>query len=360
MEDWCVRHSHVKQKEPGVLDPLGGKAKNPPVTNSTMVKKIRAKKGNKTSPKKAGVRKVQMSGPMSDPRVRAWDQLLRDPCAAPLAPPCYAGVDSGYLVRTVDFFQPTYTGTGFTVGPSTVDAIVQFTPYNYSGSTGVVASTAPAGGSLTPLVASGFATNFINSATVARYRAVAMCVKWIPTGTYANRAGLVASGYTPGMVVSTGAFSGNIGTITAEVQRQAPNGTEIHEVRWLPTAVDENFTSITAAANSGAGSVLFALRGVDGVNSSTTTGNASGFFQITTAWEWLPTGTTGLSVSPTPPLPYTSQQVLGTIRDMGAYLFHGIREAAGLMRDARAGVQLLTGGVGMIQRRGASIPLIRY
>lgn len=319
-----------------------------------------AKKGARTAPRKSRVRKVQMLGPMSDPRVRAWDLLLRDPCAAPLAPPCYTGVDSGYLVRTVDFFQPAYTGAGLTVGPSTVDAIVQVTPFNYSGTTGVVACASTAGGALSPLVAQGFASNFINSSTVARYRAVAMCAKWIPTGAYSSRAGLVASGYTPGMVIAPGAFSGNIGTITAEAQRQAPNGTEMHEVRWLPTAVDENFTNTAAASNSGAGSVLFALRGVDGTNTSTTAGVANGFLQLTTVWEWVPSSITGLSVSPTPPLPYTMQQVLGTIKDLGSYIFHGVRETTGVMRDVRAGVQLLTGGVGAIERRGASIPLIRY
>lgn len=312
----------------------------------------------KPSPRKPRTKVAAMYGVMADPRVRAWDQLLRDPCAAPLAHPCYTGVDSGYLVRTVDFVTPSYSGSGLTPGNVVVDSIFQFTPFNYSATTGVVSVTAVGGGSLGTTAGTGFATNFINTNTVARYRPVAMCVRWIPTGAYSNRAGLVASGYTTGMVVTAPTFSGNIGTITAEVQKQAPNGSEMHEVRWLPTAVDENFTNTVAATNTGAGSIVFALRGVDGTQIATG-GTANGFFQITTAWEWVPAGTTGLSVAPRPPLPYTSQQVLGTIKDFGSFIYHGIRTANELMSASRGGMQLLSGGYGTIERRGQSVPMIR-
>jgi hypothetical protein len=161
------------------------------------------------------------------------------------------------------------------------------------------------------------------------------------------------------MVVTAGAFTGNVGTITAEVQKQAPNGSEMHEVRWLPTAVDENFTNTQASVNTGAGTILFALRGVDGTNTSTTAGQANGFFQISTVWEWVPTGTIGLSVAPRPPIPFNTQQVLGSIRDFGAYIFHGIRAAHEMVSATRGGMQLLTGGYGTIERRGPSVPLIR-
>lgn len=300
----------------------------------------------------------RVTGPMADPRVRAWDQLLRDPCAAPLAHPCYAGVDSGYIVRTVDFYQPTFTGTGLTVGPNTMDVIFQVTPFNFSATTGYVTVANLTGGAITPLVNFGM-NNFVTSGTVARYRPVAMCVRWIPTGAYSVRAGLVASGYTPGMILSSGAFSGSIGNVASEVQRQAPNGSERHEVRWLPTAVDENFTTTAAASNTGAGSVTFCLAGVDGTNTSATTARTNGQFQITTVWEWLPAGTTGITVSPQPPLPYTSQQVLGTIRDFGAYVYNGVRSASAMVQSLQAGYQVLSGGYGAIERRGSAYPVLR-
>lgn len=304
-------------------------------------------KRNVNKRKNNGLARVAALSPLSDPRVRAWDALLRDPCAANLAPPCYAGTDSGYLARTVDHFQPVAAGVGLVVGADILcDYIFQWTPFNLSTATGLVAGGSTAAGSYS--VAAGGFTNFISqtaNSVVRRYRPVASCVKWVPSGPYAKRAGTVGCGYSTGQALNVG--TPTTAQMLSECNRIAPNGSEHHEIRWLPTAVDENFTATEVANNTAAGSVFFALRGIDGVGASTTTATLAGYFEVTTVWEWVPERTTGLNTAPKAPLPYTTQQVLATIGDMGAYLFQGVRAAGpGVMRAAgQMGMAYLTKGL---------------
>lgn len=314
-----------------------------------MVKKSKPQ-NNKRNANKRAVPKILRAvslGPLSDPRVRAWDALLRDPCAANLAPPCYAGTDSGYLARTVDHFQPVAAGVGLTVNNDIpCDYIFQWTPFNLSTSSGIVAGGTT--GTNAYSVAAGGFTNFISAAAnaaVRRYRPIACCVKWVPTGAYAKRAGTVGCGYSTGQVLNVS--TPTTAQMLSECNRIAPNGSEHHEVRWLPTAVDENFTAVEVANNTAAGCVFYVLRGIDGTVTSTTTAALAGYFEVTTVWEWVPERTTGLNTAPKAPLPYTTQQVLATIGDMGAYLFQGVRAAGpGVMRAAgQMGMAYLTKGV---------------
>lgn len=305
-------------------------------------------------------RVVSSSGPLSDPRVRAWDQLLRDPCAGNLAYPCYSGIDSGYLVRTTDYTTPQYVSA---LAAGTIvrsDAYFQYSPFNWSGSTGGISAVGVSSAPLPNATNFGYSNNFICTSTVARYRPVAACVKWLPSGPYTSRQGIVSSGVQPGNSIAS------LSTVTvtaarALCQRFSPNGSEQHEVRWLPTAVDENFTTTTASVNSGAASMLFVLAGVDGTADGTNV-TFNGSFEVTIVWEWTPASTTssGLSTTVKSPNPFTSQQVMSTISDMGAYVFEGLRTVAaqnpGLMSagvTAAAGV--LSGGVGLRGTRGPAM-----
>lgn len=294
---------------------------------------------------------------LSDPRAAAWDKLLRDPCSAQIAHPCYAGMDSGYAIRTVDYYSPAVTGLPTSVQGADIacNAVFSFTPHNISTTTGFIYQNGA--GAVNNAGVNGGFTNFITSSggPVQRYRAIACCLKWLPSGQYSKRSGIVSLGYSPGVEITSTSTS-----VTARplCQHYSPNGSEMHEVRWLPTATDENFTSVAAADNGTAGTVFAVLSGVDGVYNSTTAADISGQFEVTTVWEWTPSTTLSVSVSPSAPLPYTSQQVLGTIGDLGAYIFHGVRAAggafgAGVMQGAaRGAAQLLTGGVGAYGTRG--------
>jgi len=149
------------------------------------------------------------------------------------------------------------------------------------------------------------------------------------------------------MVFSVGSSS-TAGNALTLAQRIAPNGGEEHEARWLPSAVDENFTT-NGTVSAQAGSVFVVLRGVDGAAYSTTQIGFNGYFEFTTVWEWLPAQGAGIAVAPKAPVPYTSQQVLGTISDLGAYIFKGARTAGrivGVINGAMEGVEtILAGGV---------------
>lgn len=289
--------------------------------------------------------------------IARWDALLRDPCAAELAPPCYAGTDTGYLVRTVDYVVPSFTvATGVVGAAARLDGYLQFTPFNVSTTTGLLVGGASAGGALPALAQSGF-SNFITAATpVRRYRPVAACIKWIPDGAFGTRAGTVGLGYSPGVPVLAGSTI-TISAALAMCQMKAVNGSEAHEVRWLPAAEDEQFTTTGATALGSVGSNFIAFSNIDGVYTTTTTAAPSGRFEITSVWEWTPNATTGISQSPAPPTGYTTQQVLSTIQDMGSYLFYGIRTANRLRTSI--GPMLAGAGFG-----GRTIPgnpmLVRY
>jgi hypothetical protein len=294
--------------------------------------------------------------PLRDVRAFRWDQLLRDPCSASLAAPCYGGSDTGYLVRTTDLFQPSIGLSGATPGATYFGtASIQFTPGNASLSTGLVVSNTAG------TVSSAGVANFITSSTsVKRYRPVACCLKYLPIGAYSTRAGVIGLGYSSGQIETSGDSVLPYDLLKSS-QHQSPIGSEAHEVRWLPTTIDEVFTTTSAPNVVGAGTVYCALYGVDAIATSSTAGNVNGFVELTTVWEWIPIAANGLVISPQAPPPYTSQQILSTISDMGSYLFRGIRRNAGngmMIAGQRTVQQLLSRGAGVSSTRGPSYPLL--
>jgi len=136
----------------------------------------------------------------------------------------------------------------------------------------------------------------------------------------------------------------------------------MHEVRWLPTPVDENFTQAATTVRNG-GTMFAALCGVDATSTSTTTAVLNGYFEVVIIWEWTPntSGGVGITVNPQAPLPYTTQQLLSSVGDMGAYLFEGARKAGtGAMRAAGYGAAVaVTRGVQSYMTRGGAFPRVR-
>jgi len=288
---------------------------------------------------------------MADPRIRAYDQLLRDPCSANLAYPPYAGTDSGYMIRTVDTLPIGVLGVGMTVGQKVVgSAMYQITPMNYEG--GIIYS-----GSINGTAFNAFNTgvnnNFVtNTAVVKRFRPVAACAKWIPTGPYSDRRGMVGLAYSSGQLVNSGDAGINFVNQCMDI---SGNGTKAHEVRWLPTAVDENFTT-KAQTNTAGGTMLLALVDVDATATAANTATLNGYLEVTIVWEWIPSASNGEAMAPKAPMPYNTQQYLSTINDLGKFLFEGIRAAgkfAGMINASnQGGHRLLSGGYGQNYRRG--------
>jgi len=133
-------------------------------------------------------------------------------------------------------------------------------------------------------------------------------------------------------------------------------------VRWLPTAVDENWTTITDTNSRNVGSIFMGLLNVDATANSASTLSVNGYIEVVTAWEWTPaTNTSQASITPRAPLPYTTNQLLSTIGDLGAYIFEGMRTGGvvgGVINGGTRAVQrLLTGGVSVQTNRGSAMPL---
>lgn len=278
-----------------------------------------------------------------------WDSLLRDPCASNLAYPCYGGTDSGYLIRTTDILQPVVVGVGMVVGSVVpCNVYLSYTPASYTGGSAnaafIVSGNAPGGA--TPVMVNaaaggiiGLPSGFIANSPVARFRPVAACLKWVPSGAYSSRQGVVGVGYSPSIPIATTSAYNPSDTL-ALAQDYAPNGSKHHEVRWLPAAADESWGPLLGGA--GGGTLFCALSAVDGLASTATSATVQGYIEITTVWEWTPQATQRLTISPKAPSPFTTQYLLSTINDMGAYLFDGVRTTAAVAGQA-AGMGLIRG-----------------
>lgn len=266
-------------------------------------------------------------GIFNDPRVRSWYNLLRDPCNSPLSVPCYTGADSGYLLRTVSTISPIIAGT-YQAGAITFgDATVQFTPYNLSGTSGWMSAACKADTDNAPAVLSGDPLNFICGPSVKRYRPIACCLKYIPYGPFATRAGLVGMSSVPGIVLGLAGDIINHTNMTATHQHITSAGSENHEVRWLPTEADEKFSSIANNSEASAGTVILTLKGVDATARSGTTATFNGIIEATTCWEWQPATMMGVISEINPPLPYSSQEVIGAVPNLREFIHDGARAA---------------------------------
>lgn len=288
----------------------------------------------------------------------AYDRLLRDPCKAPLVHAPYLGTESGYLCRTVENFQlPDTTKTGLTVG-STVPATVQLAicPGNYATNTGM--TWAP--GSSQPAGTAGRSVFVVTSSAVRKYRPVAACMKWIPSGSYASRAGVVGMGYSSGNVMVSGDVCETSQFLASQLE-VAPNGSKLHEVRWLPTADDQNWMSANSTAGISNGTMTLILYNVDATATSTTSATLNGYVEVTIVWEWIPTSTGtaaggGLSMAPATGTRFTINDHQSTIRDIGAFLLEGVRNTASAVTEGF--VMGLSGGVRNIVRRAPAISYV--
>lgn len=284
----------------------------------------------------------------------AYDSLIRDPCGAPLVHPPYVGTGSGYLCRTVENFTVADTSkTGLVVGTAGTGVVnIAIAPGNYSTSTGY-AFCAGSTGTATVFGRSVFP---VTSSVVRKFRAVAACLKWVPYGAYAARAGVVGMGYANGGVMS-GGDTVNASSFLAAQMESAPNGSKLHEIRWLPTQDDQNWKSSTDGGSPGNGTVTLSLLNVDGIATSATTVTLSGYVEMTIVWEWAPSEIEstagGLSQAPSPAPGFTVNDHQRTIGNIGTYLLHGVREATHAAGEAF--VMGLSRGVGKMTRAQPSM-----
>lgn len=326
-----------------------------------MAKNKNAKKGKNANKRRP--RQQQYSGADAYylKALRRYDNMVRDPCAADLAYPPYTGTDTGYLIRVTDQISiPAAPIVGGTVGTRVpINAVIQICPSTYPS---YIAGSASGANPTTIL--QNASTNFLASASVRSYRCVAACLKFVPAGPIAQRAGIVGVGYLPSPlsfttgVVTTSAF------ISSSLERM-PNGGGAHEVRWLPTAADEAFSGYNASVATGpsTGTLFAVLNNVDGLVTSSTTALVDGLFEYTGVYEWIPQAANSLTAAPKTPLPFNTQQHQSTIADLGAYLLQGVRVAAGAAgRGMATGmmqqVRQTLGSNTSVRRFASSLPLL--
>lgn len=248
-------------------------------------------------------------------------RLLADPCGGDFTPPPYPSVEGGYMVRTRDAITITGATIGANLIPGSVvsaDALFQWTPsignvYGYRYGVGAPGAT------LT--ISQTSLSNFISSSSVRQARPVACCLRFVPTGPYSTRQGVVGRWY------QTSATFPNASTVTAVdaldlCTRVDSTGACEHEVRWLPTMVDANFSKsdATNATESGGGTVGIVLKGVDFTASSSSQGNLNGYLEIVTVWQWTPQASQGLVSSSRAPVPFTVQDALSKITSVGEFI----------------------------------------
>lgn len=315
-------------------------------------KKKQSKASNGMGNNRNGGSGMRRSSPTLEPAARDWLRLVGDPCRGALTSPPYPSTDTGYLIRTVDVFNPVAaTIAGGVVGSTIfVDAYAQYSPSNVSVSTGnVVGGTANVGGTFT-LTTNGF-TNFITStAAVKRYRPVACCLKFIPSGPYASRAGTIGVSYTPSSALNTGDTTGSTGLVSL-AQFTCPVGSQEHEVKWVPTSDDAAFTTVSAPVIQACGSVSVVLRGIDATVISATGYSVNGYFEATTVWEWVPISSQALSTPVRAPMATTVQAILATVPDISTFLTTPLMHTALGM-----GMRYVTNGYNTASRKGASVP----
>lgn len=165
-----------------------------------MAKKILPKnrKGQGSSKSRKGnVGELDVAG-------RAWARLLRDPCNAAMAHPCYTGGGTGYLLRfewdSVINNSGTDTGAAAYFAPGyysncTVDA----TNFGFGG-IGLNSVPITSGSQSLTLISSGVPArqpgyDFLVGAA-SQFRSVAACIQVTYPGSEQSRAGIVALGQT--------------------------------------------------------------------------------------------------------------------------------------------------------------------
>lgn len=285
--------------------------------------------------------------------------MLADPCNAEFARAPYGGTGSGYVMRCKTII-PISSGSHTDATTSVSSGVVTIVPglgvyyiaHNRVGQTGEYYQS--------------FVNDFItaegdNSGIVQKYRVLAACAKFVPTGTYANRRGSVGRTYSPGGQESySGIITEKVNPLLAlgGCNRVSPAGSEEHEVRWLPGFEDQSWTSTNDhgatqdAYGADHASLSIVLESVDSTHSGGTGGQSNwtisvnGYIEYTAIYEWVPDlsratpGATDTKASVPPiiakPPSFTLNEAMRAIGDLGSFVTPGLRSM---------GVQLLTNGV---------------
>lgn len=252
--------------------------------------------------------------------MREYISLLRDPCHGGLVPAPYFGTGSSYIIRTANVFNPSITGLSSNV--SSIDFVYEFTPWNLGAF--YVGGAALNGGTIA--TTSTGLTNFVSNTQVVKgYRPVACCVKYIPTGPIAGRAGNIGMAYTPTKTITSG-DSLTASSMLTNCAVINSTGAVKHEMNWLPSQADMNFNTNTGGQTlAGNASLLMVGGNMDATSSGTSpniTAIANGLIEITAVWEWEPHAVSaGVIPAYSEPTSWSIQDVYSVIGNVADVIF---------------------------------------
>lgn len=281
----------------------------------------KGKSKNKSARRRAGSGKTGFMDAQLvrlDAAALAYRRLLLDPCNAPLVAPPYAGFGSGsYLrVKSIKLVPALATDGVFVFQPGT--------NLWWSGATNTA-------GAAIPVSSAG---PIYNIAGVNQLRALAACVKVRYTGAEGSRAGTIGLMVGVPHYMPEGSATAITGlNVCPFVSRF---GETAHEVKWMPSAADEEFHDSSLAFFQPRSSCLTVV--VQGV----TPGSVQ--VEITTAYEVE--GATVNStpmVATSPPSSNTTNHILRSLGDYTMWAFSNVAVPV-LKATAHAGVVMFNRG----------------
>lgn len=287
-----------------------------------------------------------------DAKAVAYRQLLLDPCNGPLTSPVGLGPTTGllvrqkYLVNLTDFLSANSLAQANSFFAILRPALGSLTyGLNYAGSS-------PTFSTATRVV--DLETGILTSARA--YRAVAACMKFVPTGALGTRSGTVSYGYIPDDIqdntdtspATRATYIDGLRTVAQRVLGNA-GSMEIPEVRWIPSGPEDlEFRQKSVTYNADSGGAFMAGFSIDAPAKtvSSTDLQINGYLDITVVWEWVPAYTSGVVSTVQPSSRNTLNDVLATFGDIARTLTdHAYASAlAGAKRMARDAAMAYIGG----------------
>jgi hypothetical protein len=258
-----------------------------------------------------------------DVMAQKYRALLLDPCNGPLVPPTAVGPTTGLLFRQKKII-------------SLSDALWNYTSVGASKSFAAVYR--PALGQVVVMATHDEASTNVGTgacwlvsledgilSSARSYRAVAGCIKFLPTGAIGSRTGIIGTAYVPDTVQTVAANTASTSTVvsgyvdkylqmTQHIMSNS-SGPESAEVRWIPSdPADLEFRDSGVTYNADTGGCLIVGKKIDPYSTGC---SINGFLEVTTVFEWIPAYDAGVVSSIQMGSTTSLQTVLSTLGDLG-------------------------------------------
>lgn len=288
-----------------------------------------------------------------DSKGQKYRSLLLDPCGADLTP-AVGGLGATFVSRQRIF--TTLTVPGYSSQPAAYTSKGHFQFFLQPAAGRILFAGSNSASTSVTFSQFGLDTGLLTTATASGYRIIAACAKFISTSNGMTRAGAVHTGYIPELRENGASFLDRKSLAT----RSAINGSEEHEVSWVPASPHElDMREIQDTTTEGSASFIL-LDDVDvSVGAVSTSGTVNGYIETTYVFEWTPIAASQMPSTPSPASSNSLSQVLSTMGDKIGHLLvdpqarkRALQAAMG-MGQTLAGLYM--GNVPMISAGGAKL-----